>query len=72
MRNYLALALTLFAFGVATMATTMAQTSLNPVHRTGTVANNAEHGLGPYSGLYNYGGLYNYARPHHRWHHGHH
>lgn len=63
MRNYLVLALTLFAFGTATVATTMAQSSLNPEQRTGTVANNARHGLGPYRGYYNY------WRPHHRWHH---
>ncbi|HEY2532704.1 MAG TPA: hypothetical protein VGJ20_33025 [Xanthobacteraceae bacterium] len=63
MRNYLTLALTLLAFGTATMTTTMAQSSRNPEQRTGTAANNARHGLGAY------GGYYNYWRPYHRWHH---
>jgi hypothetical protein len=85
MRNYLTLALALLAFGTATMATAMAQSSLNPEQRTGTVANNARHGLGPlgpYGGYYDsYGrpGFYDYyggpgfyrgyGWPYHRWHH---
>lgn len=44
MRNYIAMAVTLFALGTATIATTMAQAQPDPTPRTGTASNNAEHG----------------------------
>lgn len=61
MRNYLALALTLFALGTATVATTTVQAQPNLTPRTGTAANNAEH---------NYGGpgFYRAYPYYHHWH----